>query len=244
MVCFRKIRYIYCSFVILFDNVQSISYLFASRQTYGYVTPHEPALRVDSIIECSLHCIRREKCTSVCYNIYGNRCNVNILYRVSQSSQNSGWICYLFEGRYIMCQYIIATAFIYFLGPGWLNELDYLTTHPSLSPIRRGFAPGFVNYTKGLAVVSVKAYQLLAHGRWFSAGTPASSITTVGRHDIAEILLKVAIKHQKSNQIIYLFFYHRIMKRMLKLWWSTYPFILIKRTSHRKAIKEHQWWNS
>jgi len=25
--------------------------------------------------------------------------------------------------------------------------LDYLTTHTSLSPIRHGFAPGFVNYS-------------------------------------------------------------------------------------------------
>jgi len=33
-------------------------------------------------------------------------------------------------------------------------------------------------------------YQLLAHGRWFS---PASSATKTGRHDIAEILLKVAL---------------------------------------------------
>jgi hypothetical protein len=40
---------------------------------------------------------------------------------------------------------------------------------------------------------------LLAHGRWFSLGTPASSTTKTGRHDIAEILLKVALKHQKSN---------------------------------------------
>jgi hypothetical protein len=32
---------------------------------------------------------------------------------------------------------------------------------------------------------------LLAHGRWFSPGTPASSTTKTGRHDIAEILLKV-----------------------------------------------------
>jgi hypothetical protein len=29
-------------------------------------------------------------------------------------------------------------------------------------------------------------------------GSPASSITKTGRHDIAEILLKVALKHQKS----------------------------------------------
>jgi hypothetical protein len=45
-----------------------------------------------------------------------------------------------------------------------------------------------------LAVASDKVYQLLAHGRWFS---PASSTTKTGRHDIAEILLKVALKHQK-----------------------------------------------
>jgi hypothetical protein len=84
--------------------------------------------------------------------------------------------------------------------------LDYLTTHTSLSPIRHGFAPGFVNYKKGctrLAAASNKVYQLLAHGRWFSLGTPSSSITKTGRHDIAEILLKVELKHQKSNQIIY-----------------------------------------
>jgi hypothetical protein len=34
---------------------------------------------------------------------------------------------------------------------------------------------------------------LLAHGRWFSAGSPTSSTTKTGRHDIAEILLKVAL---------------------------------------------------
>jgi hypothetical protein len=40
---------------------------------------------------------------------------------------------------------------------------------------------------------------LLAHGRWFSPGIPASSTTKTGRHAIAEILLKVALKHQKSK---------------------------------------------
>jgi hypothetical protein len=52
-----------------------------------------------------------------------------------------------------------------------------------------------------LAAASDKVHQLLAHGRWFSPGTPASSTTKTGRHDIAEILLKVALKRQKSNQI-------------------------------------------
>jgi hypothetical protein len=41
---------------------------------------------------------------------------------------------------------------------------------------------------------------LLAHGRWFSPGTLASSTTKIGRHNIAEILLKVAIN--TKNQII------------------------------------------
>jgi hypothetical protein len=50
-----------------------------------------------------------------------------------------------------------------------------------------------------IAAASDKAYQLLAHGRWFSPGTPASSTTKTGRHDIAEILSKVALKHQRSK---------------------------------------------
>ena len=72
------------------------------------------------------------------------------------------------------------------------RSLD-LTTHTSLSPIQRGFAPSFVNYKKGctrLAAASDKVYQLLAQGRWFS---PASSTTKTGRHDIDEILLKVVL---------------------------------------------------
>ena len=73
--------------------------------------------------------------------------------------------------------------------------------------MRCGFAPGFVIDKKGytrLEAASDKVYQLLAHGRWFSLGTPASSTTKTGRHDIAEILLKVALKHKKSiNQSMY-----------------------------------------
>jgi hypothetical protein len=67
--------------------------------------------------------------------------------------------------------------------------------------MRRGFAPSFVNYKKGctrLAAASDQVYQLLAHGRWFS---PASSTIKTGHHDIAEILLKVALntKNQSIN---------------------------------------------
>jgi hypothetical protein len=54
---------------------------------------------------------------------------------------------------------------------------------------------------------------LLAHGRWFSPGTPASSTPKTGRHDIAEILLKVALNTKnkikiKSNQIISILIYY------------------------------------
>jgi hypothetical protein len=41
-----------------------------------------------------------------------------------------------------------------------------------------------------LAAASDKVYQMLAHGRWFSPGTPASSTTKTG------------VKHQKSNQYV------------------------------------------
>jgi hypothetical protein len=53
---------------------------------------------------------------------------------------------------------------------------------------------------------SDKDFQLLAYGRWFFPGTPASSTTKTGRHDIAEILLKVALSTIKSINILNEFF--------------------------------------
>ena len=72
--------------------------------------------------------------------------------------------------------------------------------------------PGFVNNKKGctqLAAASDKVYQLLAHGRWFSPGSPASSTTKTGHHDIAEILPKVALSTIKQimNKIMYMILY-------------------------------------
>jgi hypothetical protein len=55
----------------------------------------------------------------------------------------------------------------------------------------------------GFYISKTLVYQLLAHGRLFSPGTPASSTTKTGHHDIAEILLKVALKDQ--NKIIKIF---------------------------------------
>ena len=102
--------------------------------------------------------------------------------------------------------------FIFWVVAQWVRQLDYLTNHTSLSPIRRG-SLRLCRLQKGctrLAAASDKVYQLLAHGRWFSPGTLTSSTPETGRHDIAELMLKVALKHKKSNQIkqtwIYLYF--------------------------------------
>jgi hypothetical protein len=46
--------------------------------------------------------------------------------------------------------------------------------------------------------------QLLAHGRWFSPITPTSSTTITGHDDIAEILLKVALRYQNQIKIYFL----------------------------------------
>jgi hypothetical protein len=80
-----------------------------------------------------------------------------------------------------------------------------------------GIAP-FVNYKKGALDSQPIKLTLLAHGRWFS---PASSTTKTGRHDIAEILLKVALntitnREQKHNTT------HKIQKTsntvLIKIW--------------------------
>jgi hypothetical protein len=63
---------------------------------------------------------------------------------------------------------------------GWGYVFFLICRHPF---------PGFVEYKNGCTrLASDKAYQLLAHGRWFSPDTPAYSTTKTGRHDIAEIL--------------------------------------------------------
>ena len=59
-----------------------------------------------------------------------------------------------------------------------------------------------------LAAPSDKVYQLLAHGQWFSPGTPVSSPIKTDRHDIAEILLNVALNTKnkiKSLQCTFIY---------------------------------------
>jgi hypothetical protein len=60
----------------------------------------------------------------------------------------------------------------------------------SLSTIRRGFAPGFVNYKKGALDSQPQVIKFTSCLPM--VGGSAYSTTKTGRHDIAEILLKVA----------------------------------------------------
>jgi len=86
--------------------------------------------------------------------------------------------------------------------------LDYLTTH-IYKPITNTawVRDRLCKLQKGctrLAAASDKVYQLITHGQWFSPGTPASSTTKTGRHDIAEIFLKVVLNTKnQSNQSTY-----------------------------------------
>jgi hypothetical protein len=55
-----------------------------------------------------------------------------------------------------------------------------------------------------LVAASDKVFQLLAHGLRISPGIPASSTTKAGRHDIAEIFMKVALNtiiHSINNSL-------------------------------------------
>ena len=100
-------------------------------------------------------------------------------------------------------------------GYGWLNELGSSIT--SLIQAYHQYAwirPRLCILQKGctrLAAASDKVYQLLANGLWFFPGTPASFTTKTGRHDIAEILLKVALKHTKKNQPIVTYYWTGIV---------------------------------
>jgi hypothetical protein len=56
---------------------------------------------------------------------------------------------------------------------------------------------------------------LLAYGRWFSPGTPVSSTTKTGCHDIAEILLKVALSTKNQNQRCIMFYYIKVIRQFV-----------------------------
>ena len=74
-----------------------------------------------------------------------------------------------------------------------------LITHTSLSPIRRGFAPGFVNYKKGALDSQLQVIKFTSCLPMVGGSLVLPPPKTC-RYDIAEILLKLTLKHEKSNQ--------------------------------------------
>jgi uncharacterized membrane protein YpjA len=54
---------------------------------------------------------------------------------------------------------------------------------------------------------------LLAHGQWFSPGTPASSTTKTGRHDIAGISNLWTVAHDILDHFILQNPYYKILQR-------------------------------
>ena len=92
----------------------------------------------------------------------------------------------------------------------WVRWLDCLTTHTSLSPIRCGFAPVFVNCKKGalhsqLQVIKFTSCLPMDGGSLRIRRLLPPLKLVAGCHDIHvdEILLKVTLnnKKTKSNQI-------------------------------------------
>jgi hypothetical protein len=105
--------------------------------------------------------------------------------------------------------YVLVQLFLSCRGPRWLNELGSWIANNSHKPITNTawLRARLCKLQKGctrLATASDKVDQFPAYGRWFSPGTPATSNTKIGRHDIAEILLKVALNtiNKSINQSI------------------------------------------
>jgi hypothetical protein len=106
-------------------------------------------------------------------------------------------------------------------GPGWLNELGSCKWQKREHSTRSA---------------TDKVYQLLAHGRWFSPSTPAASTTKTGRHDIAEILLKVSLStinqiksnmfYEKRNCILFLKIPNKLIQ--IKVYFSNLSIIKLK----------------
>jgi hypothetical protein len=54
------------------------------------------------------------------------------------------------------------------------------------APLRRGFAPHFINYKRGctrLAAASDKVYQLFAHGRWWAR---THAVLVIGLYELLD----------------------------------------------------------
>ena len=98
-----------------------------------------------------------------------------------------------------------------------------------------------------LAAASDKVYQLLAHGRWFSPGTP-SSTTKTGHHDIPESGIKhnKSIKQGRNHLSVFLFFIYSTIHRLLSVnnFINIYNLTLLgKELSDKTPLKIKKYFN-
>jgi hypothetical protein len=159
-------------------------------------------------------------------SIYINKsslCNLPAQIEQVQDKYEQHCIAFLFSLRHLWCVHVlyilpvsvhivfhICNALSKFLENHirsyfFFQTLNFMFLYNSYKPITNTMwvSSRLCKLQKGcirLAPASDKVYQLLVHGRWFSPGTPSSSTTKTIRHDIAEILLKVALNtiHQSN----------------------------------------------
>jgi hypothetical protein len=89
-----------------------------------------------------------------------------------------------------------------------------------------------------------KVCQWLATGRWFLSGIPVSSINKTDRHDITEILLKVALNTMNLIQNRHHYHHHSLIMNRKLFWvyhicdmWYDQGFIFFSKSS----LVQDQW---
>ena len=129
----------------------------------------------------------------------------------------------MFGWLYIISFLIRST--IFFRGPSW----PWFTTtyainayHPLMLWVR-------ISIRARYTTLCDKVCQWLATGRWFSPGPPVSSTNKTDRHDITEILLKVAlhtIKQTTKSFSLFQFLYFKFSpKKRNKTFLNHYIFL-------------------
>jgi len=89
-------------------------------------------------------------------------------------------------------------------GPSWSWSYgswiyNYLCNQ-CLSPLNLWVRTLFMRGVLDTTLCDIKVCRWLATGQWFSPGTPVSSTNKTDRHNITEILLKVALNTININQ--------------------------------------------
>ena len=115
----------------------------------------------------------------------------------SRKQNQPKYIFYHIHIWYKLCIWLVLSNWV----AQWVRSLG-IETRTSLSPIRHGFALGFVNYKKWctrIAAASDKVYQLLAHSPWFSL---ASSTTKNWSPWSSWDIVESGVKTPKINQSI------------------------------------------